>query len=756
LETTIFGYKIATAKEIPICTWPGWQYSPAIYRETVVWSDDTEGGAAERDIYAAAISKYVYVDSNATGSDDGWTWADAYPSLQDGLAAALKGDEILVAEGLYRPDEDSAHPLGTGDRTATFVLTNGVMVCGGFSADGGSWRVREPNIYETILSGDLDQNDVNVAQAEHLLDHPLRADNSYTVVSAFACDSTTVLDGFTITGGNANATGTGADPATCGAGMYNGNEGNPTLANCTFKSNSARRGGSIFNVGSGLTIVNSAIVGNGAEAGGGMFCDSNSALIVSACEFSDNFAVHGGAYFGRGCRASISDTSFLRNQAEAKGGGAYVNGPDSLSIADCNVAYNAAQYGGGLYIIEASNTIISGCEIRYNEAPAGGLIPGSTALGVGAGIYCWGSSAVISQCLIAHNAANNSGAGLSVVGESGPTQVLNCLIVNNEAGRQGAGISVTWGAEPIIAGCTFVGNRAVGSFSDERTGVGGGLCSSFEANPYVTDSIFWDNRALSGQEIAALSDYLLYQRVSSVAVSYTDIKGGQPAARVDDGCTLDWGPGNIDTDPCFGTPRYWDTNGTPHDANDDTWVDGDYHLMSVAGRWEPSGTPDVDLTADARTDLLDFAVLAGAWGQRGEGIPADLNNDGLVGMEDLTILVQEYLSEHKIGVWVADALESPCVDAGDPASEWVGEFWPHGSRANMGAYGGTAQASMSLSSVGNIADLNGDGSVSLPDFGCFASTWGGDRVLLPGDLDRNGYVNGNDLRIFAEQWLWQE
>ena len=46
------------------------------------------------------------------------------------------------------------------------------------------------------------------------------------------------------------------------------------------------------------------------------------------------------------------------------------------------------------------------------------------------------------------------------------------------------------------------------------------------------------------------------------------------------------------------------------------------------------------------------------------------------------------------GVWQSDDASSPCIDAGDPAdSRWVFEPVPNGGRLNVGAYGGTAQAS---------------------------------------------------------------
>jgi hypothetical protein len=107
-----------------------------------------------------------------------------------------------------------------------------------------------------------------------------------------------------------------------------------------------------------------------------------------------------------------------------------------------------------------------------------------------------------------------------------------------------------------------------------------------------------------------------------------------------------WGVGNIDTDPLFARADYWDPNGTPADANDDFWVAGDYHLKSQAGRWDP-----------------------------------------------------------ELQQWVADDITSPCIDAGNDSAEWTNEPQPNGGRINMGAYGGTAEASMSLSAPGSSAEL---------------------------------------------------
>ena len=74
----------------------------------------------------------------------------------------------------------------------------------------------------------------------------------------------------------------------------------------------------------------------------------------------------------------------------------------------------------------------------------------------------------------------------------------------------------------------------------------------------------------------------------------------------------------------------------------------------------------------------------------------------------------------------------------------------------MGAYGGTTQASMSLSSAGNIADLDNSDSVDYADLMAFVNKWLYQEVLLHEDLDRNGAIDFVDFAIFANNWLWEE
>jgi len=45
--------------------------------------------------------------------------------------------------------------------------------------------------------------------------------------------------------------------------------------------------------------------------------------------------------------------------------------------------------------------------------------------------------------------------------------------------------------------------------------------------------------------------------------------------------------------------------------------------------------------------------------------------------------------------WVTDDVTSPCIDAGDPDSPVGDEPMPNGGIINMGAYGGTVETSKS-------------------------------------------------------------
>ncbi len=99
--------------------------------------------------------------------------------------------------------------------------------------------------------------------------------------------------------------------------------------------------------------------------------------------------------------------------------------------------------------------------------------------------------------------------------------------------------------------------------------------------------------------------------------------------------------------------------------------------------------------------------------------------------------------------WVTDSNTSACIDAGDPNSDWSDELWPNGKRINMGAYGGTEQASKN----GNITDFDISGSVNFVDFAEFSSQWKLEKLSADVATEVGAsLVNFLDWAVFAAAW----
>ncbi|MBW8035706.1 MAG: hypothetical protein FVQ79_08785 [Planctomycetes bacterium] len=74
-----------------------------------------------------------------------------------------------------------------------------------------------------------------------------------------------------------------------------------------------------------------------------------------------------------------------------------------------------------------------------------------------------------------------------------------------------------------------------------------------------------------------------------------------------------------------------------------------------------------------------------------------------------------------LDLWVIDEITSPCVNTGDPTMSPADEPMQNGGRINIGAYGGTVEASRGLWAL--VGDLNQDGIVDLADQAIIAVHW---------------------------------
>ncbi len=246
-----------------------------------------------------------YVNDDGAAGNGCMSWSDACPDLQTALGRAVAGDEIWVAVGTYAPS-------ASGDRAATFQLKSGVALYGGFAGTEALRSERDWATYVTVLSGDIGTLGVVT-------------DNSYHVVTGSDADATAVLDGFTITGGNAD----GSAPDNSGGGMYTSG-GSPTLINLTVSGNSAEQGGGIYNDGSGNpALTNVAFSGNSADEGGGVWnSDGNPALINVT--LSGNSATYGGGIYSSSGSPVLANSILWGNSASS-GAQVYEEGASAVT-----------------------------------------------------------------------------------------------------------------------------------------------------------------------------------------------------------------------------------------------------------------------------------------------------------------------------------------------------------------------------------------------------------------------------------------
>jgi len=453
---------------------------------------------------AVAAADIIYVDAAATGTDNGSSWANAYNYLQDALADAnsdFNVDQIRVAQGVYTPDTYSANPNGSGDRYATFQLINGVTIYGGFPAGGAKLAQRNPDVYEGILSGDLDGNDIDVNDPCDLLTEPTRGENSYHVVTGDDTDANAILDGFTITAGYAN--GPEPDITDIGGGMHNA-WGNPTVKNCTFKANAAAEleseGGAMYNYQSTPTLTDCSFSKNACADEGGAIRNHYSSPTLTDCTFSNNWAYSGGGgMYNRYSSPTLTNCTFSGNWAD-EGGGMYNYTNSSPTLTNCTFTGNWADLGGGMFNRDNSSPTLTNCAFTRNKAAVaqgGGManmfnssptltncmFSGNYATSYGGGMYNYQSNPILTNCTLSSNLANSRGGGM-YNNSSSPT-VNNCTFSGNSA-NSGGGMYNATGSSPTLTNCTFTGNWA-----DD---LGGGMYN-YDSSPALTNCTFTDNSA---------------------------------------------------------------------------------------------------------------------------------------------------------------------------------------------------------------------------------------------------------------------
>ena len=484
-------------------------------------------------VSAAPLVAIRRVTTTGAGTGDGSSWANAM-MLQAALSASTTaGDQVWIAEGTYKPHAD--------DRAATFSISAGVLVYGGFAGTEADDFDPANNLRtgsETILSGDLLDDDIErpAAGSDQTAYDASRDDNSYTVVTISGADLT--LDGLVISGGER---GTEEDnfgnTKYYGAGLYGGfGTGVLTLQNIILMSNNAEHegGGAYFK--STVSVTNATFTNNTAtEDGGGAYFKWITTITGST--FSNNRTSDGpggGAYFGSvnitdpniSSVATVTSSTFTNNSvSDDRGGGAYFDG--SATVTSCTFSNNSSTgtlftSGGGAYFDDDATVV--NCVFANNRADGNGG-------GAYFSLFSFGNiNSTVTNSTFYSNSGNQGGgiyANYGVTFGSNTTNInlRNNILMNNTANAGAAELYI--GTQNASQTASIDNNLIQGGNNGPRVLV-------------ITDD------GVSISNIVDASDAaVVFASTDSMNANYLRLKAGSPALNVGNNSYI---PAGITTD----------------------------------------------------------------------------------------------------------------------------------------------------------------------------------------------------------------
>ncbi len=349
----------------------------------------------------------------------------------------------------------------------------------------------------------------------------------------------------------------------------------------------------------------------------------------------------------------------------------------SLVLRDCTFRDNRADNGDAGVYSHKGNLRIEHCHFIHNR----------TWELTGALHNDQGSVQVIASEFIGNSCGDGTPA---VLNDEGEMVLFGCLFRANSSG-EGMGVVVN-GGEMSLLYCTFIDNHAL-------DGEGGVTCG--DGRTRIANCLFAGNR---GFFVGAL-------RVGNGPVSLEQCTFCGNAS-VEEGCAgAVWGPtarsntGTLAASGCI----FWCNRNLHHDED-------------VTGY-------NAQFNGDPNRIRLEYCCIEG-WTPEHGGV-GNIAADPLFVAPDQNDFHLKSQAGHWNGAsqaWVLDEVTSPCIDAGDPNSPVEQEPFPNGGRVNMGAYGGTCEASKSWFGAApgpgiDAADLNGDGRVDAEDYRLALQRW---------------------------------
>ena len=386
------------------------------------------------------VGSTIYVNGAVAISGSGYSWTSAYKTIGEAIELAHQCSnvtEIRVASGTYYPPGSQ---IVLGPEYSFTITRSNLKILGGYYAATGT---RDITANSTILSGDLSgQNSYHVM-----------------VLAGIPSADSLIIDGFTITGGNATL---GDYTTINGEYIYNDMGGgiqisnassNTVIRNCIIRNNSSVYGaGGIYNSFSAANFINCVFDANHSDGGGGGLQNGNSTPFIDHCFFQNNTTVYMGAgLYNEGSAPVIMHSKFEGNTAQ-ENGGAMANIFSLPQLSDCMFASNTAAGGGALYNGPGSTSVIFNSEFRGNSGSVNGgavlnedatarltgcLLSGNKSLNNGGGVYNKSGGLTLVNATLSGNSAEIAGA---LYHSSGTLVITNSLAYGNSSGIIGTGI----------------------------------------------------------------------------------------------------------------------------------------------------------------------------------------------------------------------------------------------------------------------------------------------------------------------------
>ncbi|MBC8233442.1 right-handed parallel beta-helix repeat-containing protein [bacterium] len=322
-----------------------------------------------------------------------------YPNIQAGIDAAMDGDTVLVADGIYTGEGN--RDIDLKGKAITVKSENGADVC--------------------------------VVDCEGTFLEPHRGFDFHS-----GEEETSVVDGFTIQNGWANDD---------GGGVYCGSS-SPTLINNIITGNTANNhGGGVYCSSSSPTLMNNEITANTANGcGGGVYCGSSSPTLTNNEIIANTANNRGGGVYCYSSSPTLTNNEITANIANNHGGGVSCEYSSSPTLTNNIITGNTANsYGGGVH-----------CEYSSSPTLTNNIITANTANYDGGGVSCHSSSSpTLTNNIITANTAN-AGGGVYCYDASSPT-LMNNTIADNTA-NYGGGIYCYKYSGPILINCILWGD----------------------------------------------------------------------------------------------------------------------------------------------------------------------------------------------------------------------------------------------------------------------------------------------------------